>query len=126
YAGRYVTADGHVLSITIGDGALTLEAPESWGLPPLTLRAENARNFSAVGVDVQMTFIFDVDGEVSGASVYGSVARDPVATTRAPLRGIVTIIDAQDDAVLAALPRRGIVTIVDVPDAATASVASAN
>lgn len=124
YAGRYVAADGHVLSITIGDGTLTLEAPESWGLPLLTLRAVDARNFIAVGADVHMTFNFDVDGEVSGASVYGCIGHDAVATTRAPLRGVVTIIDSNDDTVLAALPRRGIVTIVDVPDVATNGIAA--
>jgi hypothetical protein len=125
YAGRYVTADGHVLSITIGDDALTLEAPESWGLPVLTLRAEDARNFVAVGADVRVTFTFDAGGEVSAANVYRSAANEAVATTRAPLRGIVTIIDSHEDAVTAALPR-GVVTIIDVPDVATTVVASAN
>src|SRR5262249_53732320 len=102
-----------------------LEAPESWGLPMLTLRAVDACTFVAVGADVQVMFTFDADGEVSGASVYRSVARDAVATTRAPLRGIVTIIDPNDGEIVA-LPRRGVVTIVDVPDVATSGVALAN
>jgi len=126
YAGRYVAADGQTLSITIDDDGLTLESPESWGLPALTLRAVDGRGFAAVGVDFRITFAFDANGDVSGASVYRADAHEAVATTRTPLRGIVTIIDPSDEAATAGLLRHGVVTIVDVPDVAASGVAAAN
>jgi len=126
YAGRYVAADGETLSITIDDDSLTLEAPVDWGFTMLTLRAVDACTFAAIGADVRMTFTLEANGVVSGASVYRADAHEVVATTRAPLRGIVTIIDSADEAATASVLRRGIVTIVDVPDVATTGVASVN
>ena len=130
YAGRYVAADGQTLSITIDDEGLLLESPEGWGLPALTLRTVDGRSFAAVGADIRMTFAFDANGEVSGASVYRTAANEDaneaVATTRTPLRGIVTIIDSVEEAAIAGLLRHGIVTIIDVLNVAEGGVAAAN
>jgi hypothetical protein len=125
YAGRYVTADGQTFAITVADDTLTLEAPESWGDALLTLRALGAQSFAAADGDVQLTFMFGADGEVSGASIVRA-SEQAVATTREALRGIVTILDSSEEIATAEL-RRGVVTIIDVVnDLATSAVASAN
>jgi hypothetical protein len=126
YAGRYVAADGQTFSITIGDDELTLEAPESWESSVLTLRALDAQTFAAIAGEIRVLFAFAADGEVSGASVYRGTEPQAVATTREPLRGIVTILDSADEIATAGL-RRGVVTIVDIAnDLATSAIASAN
>jgi hypothetical protein len=123
YAGRYVTADGQTFSITVGDDALTFEAPGSWGLSVLTLHALGAQNFMAADGDVSVTFAFAGDGEVSGASIVRA-SEEAIATTREALRGIVTILDSSEEIAAAGL-RRGVVTIIDVVnDVATSAVAS--
>ena len=123
YAGRYVTADGQTFSITVGDDELTLEAPESWGPPLLTLHAVGPLSFAADDADVRVTFAFASDGEVSGASI-ARASEQAVATTREALRGIVTILDSSEQIAAAGL-RRGVVTIIDVVnDLATSAVAS--
>lgn len=124
YAGRYVAEDGRGFIITIGDEALTLEAPEGWTVVPIaTLYARDATTFESQDGATRVTFSLDADGTVSGASVYGSAGHEPVPTTREPLRGIVTIVDSLDEA--SAGLRRGIVTIIDVVEVA-GRVAAAN
>jgi hypothetical protein len=123
FAGRYVAADGKTFSITAADDELTLEAPEGWGPSLLTLHAVSPLSFAADGADVQVTFAFAGDGEVSGASIVGA-SEQAVATTREALRGIVTILDSSEEIATAGL-RRGVVTIIDVVnDFATSAVAS--
>jgi hypothetical protein len=123
FAGRYVAADGEAFRITVADDELTLEAPESWGSSLLVLHAVGPLSFAADGADVQVTFAFAGDGEVSGASIVHATEQ-AVATTREALRGIVTILDSSEQIATAGL-RRGIVTIVDVVnDLATSAVAS--
>jgi hypothetical protein len=125
YAGRYVTADGHTFTITIGDDELTLEAPESWGSSLLTLHALGAQTFADSDGDIRVTFAFAGDGEVSGASIVRA-SEQAIATTREALRGIVTILDSSEEIATAGL-RRGVVTIIDVvSDYAASVVASAN
>lgn len=124
YAGRYVAADGRTFSITVDDDGLVLESLESSGISLLTLHAVDGRNFAAIAAGVRVTFSFDANGEVSGASVYRADALQAVATTRTPLRGVVTIIDSVDEA--AGHLRHGIVTIIDVPSVAEGGVAAAN
>ena len=125
FAGRYVAADGEAFSITIAEDELTLEAPESWGPSLLTLRAFDAQTFAAADGDVRVTFAFDDDGGVSGASIV-RVSQQAIATTREALRGIVTVLDSSEEIAAAGL-RRGVVTIIDVvSDIATSAVASTN
>jgi hypothetical protein len=125
YAGRYVTADGQTFSITVGDDGLTLEVPDSWGLSLVTLRALGAQSFTTSDGDVNVTFAFADDGEVSGASIVRA-SEQAIATTRRALRGIVTILDSSEQIATAGL-RRGVVTIIDVVnDLATTAVASTN
>src|SRR5262249_19209072 len=93
YAGRYLTADGQAFSITVGDEALTLEAPASWGHSMLTLHALGAQSFAADNGDVRVTFAFADSGEVIGASIVRA-SEQAIATTRQALRGIVTILDS--------------------------------
>ena len=127
FAGRYIAEDGQEFSITIGDDNLTFEAPESWGLPVMTLSAQDGQSFASIDGSVRMTFAFTADGEVSGALVYRSVDPQAVATSRVPRRGIVTIFDSFDDAATARPLRRGVVTIYDVAeDVATSGIAIAS
>ena len=123
FAGRYVAADGEAFRITVADDELTLEAPESWGPSLLMLHAVGPLSFAAEDADVQVTFAFAGDGEVSGASIVRA-SEQAVATTREALRGIVTILDSSEQIATAGL-RRGVVTIIDVVnDLATSAVAS--
>ena len=123
FAGRYVAADGEAFRITVADDELTLEAPESWGPSLLVLHAVGPLSFAAEDADVQVTFAFAGDGEVSGASIVRA-SEQAVATTREALRGIVTILDSSEQIATAGL-RRGVVTIIDVVnDLATSAVAS--
>jgi hypothetical protein len=127
YAGRYVAEDGRAFSITIDDDCLTLETPRSSGFALVTLRALDATNFASDDGAIRVTFAFTADGEVSGASISGTDARAAVATTREPLRGVVTILDSIEDAAPAGFMRRGIVTIYDIlDDVASSGVAAAN
>ena len=124
YAGRYVAEDGRVFQITVGDEAVTLETTESSGLMLLTLRAVDSATFESADGAVRVTFSLAADGDVSGASITGAGTREAVATTREPLRGVVTILDSVDEAAAAGVLRRGVVTIYDVTDFATGGVAA--
>jgi hypothetical protein len=123
YAGRYVAEDGHLFSITIGDDALTFEAREGSVVHITTLRALDATRFESLDGATRVTFTFDADGTVSGASV-SSFGRDSIATAREPLRGVVTIVDPNDEAATDGLLRRGVVTIYDVVDLVASGVAA--
>jgi hypothetical protein len=123
FAGRYVAEDGEMFLITVADDGLTLEAPATWELAVLTLRALGAHSFAAADGNVLVTFAFADDGEVSGASI-SRASEQASATTREALRGIVTILDSSKEIATAGL-RRGVVTIIDVVnDLATGAVAA--
>jgi len=123
YAGRYVAEDGRVFSITIGDEVLTLEAPEGAGPGIATLYALDATRFETLDGATRVTFTLDADGTVSGASLSGA-AHDSIATSREPLRGVVSIVDSVDEAAKAGFLRHGVVTIYDVVDLATGGIAA--
>ena len=124
FAGRYVAEDGRVFSITIGDDVLTLEAPEGSAVGIATLYAVDATTFASLDGATRVTFALNADGTVSGASLSGSAVNESIATSREPLRGVVTIVDSVDEAATAGLLRRGVVTIYDVVDLATSGVAA--
>jgi len=124
YAGRYVAEDGQVFSITIGDETLTFEAPEGSAASIATLYALDATTFESLDGVTRVTFAPAADGTVSGASVSRSAGHESIATSREPLRGVVTIVDSADEAAGAGMPRRGVVTIYDVVDLATSGVAA--
>jgi hypothetical protein len=127
YAGRYAAKDGRAFTITVDDDGLTLETPRSSGFVLVTLRALDAATFESADGAIRVSFDFAADGEVSGASIAELDARETVATTREPLRGIVTIIDPIEDAAAAGLLRRGVVTIEDVAgEVAAIGVTAAN
>jgi hypothetical protein len=53
------------------DGAvLTIELPESWGLPKLALHAESQRDFFATELPLRVTFEVDASNRVSGMLVH--------------------------------------------------------
>jgi hypothetical protein len=115
YAGCYAVQDGEAFVIARDEDRLTLEAPEAWGLRPLTLRAVDASTFVAVEAAVRIEFRRDAAGSVVGALL----SRDDgqmVAGVRTEWRGLVTIEDLR----YSAKAVRGIVTIYDAPAGSSA------
>ncbi len=123
YAGRYVAEDGRAFTITVDDEGLALEASQGSGFVLTTLRAVDAASFESADGAIRVSFQLAADGQVSGASISGLDAREAAATTRTPLRGIVTIFDSVEDAAEAGFMRRGVVTIHDVM---TSGITAAN
>jgi hypothetical protein len=88
------------------------------------LYALDATTFESLDGVTRVTFALAADGTVSGASVSRSAGHESIATSREPLRGVVTIVDSADEAAGAGMLRRGVVTIYDVVDLATSGVAA--
>jgi hypothetical protein len=70
YVGRYEAAGEGVFSITREGDTLSIEAPDSWGLPKLRIRPESAKDFFVSELPMRVTFQTDNAGHVSGILVY--------------------------------------------------------
>ena len=92
YAGLYASNDGEAFVITHDEDHLTLEAPETWELGPLTLCARGSDTFVTLHGVVRVNFVRDARGSVVGASLSRGEAQT-FAGERSTQRGIVTIYD---------------------------------
>jgi hypothetical protein len=110
YAGCYAF-DDEAFVITHDEDHLTLEAPGTWGLGSLTLRAIDTETFVTPDSDVRVEFARDVHGAVVGAALFRGES-ETVAGERNTSHGIVTIEDPASATL--AFPR-AIVTIYDLP-----------
>jgi hypothetical protein len=110
YAGCYAL-DDDAFVITRDEDHLTLEAPESWGLDSLILRALDTETFVTLDGTVRVEFVRDPHGSVVGAALFHGGSRT-VTGARSTSRGIVTLEDPASPTF--AFPRT-IVTIYDVP-----------
>jgi hypothetical protein len=110
YVGCYAS-DDEAFMITRDEDHLTLEAPESWGFGPLTLRALDTDTFVTREGAVRVRFARDARGSVVGAALFRGESQT-VAGERSPSRGIVTIEDPASSTL--AFPH-AIVTIYDLP-----------
>jgi CubicO group peptidase (beta-lactamase class C family) len=70
YAGRYDLQDEGITTIAHDGAVLTIELPESWGLPKLALHAESQRDFFATELPLRVTFEVDASNRVSGMLVH--------------------------------------------------------
>jgi CubicO group peptidase (beta-lactamase class C family) len=70
YVGRYDMQDEGVVVIGRKGTLLTIEMPDSWGLPKLRLRAEKEREFFTTELPLQATFEVDANGRVTGMLVH--------------------------------------------------------
>jgi hypothetical protein len=95
-AGRYDTATGAVLFVGREDESLTLETSEA--VPPTTLVRLDARTFASTDDSVIVSFQTNAAGRVVGLVLSTVSAESNLAAARAaPRRGIVTILDVQEN-----------------------------
>jgi serine-type D-Ala-D-Ala carboxypeptidase/endopeptidase len=82
-AGRYMhDEEGAFLIAREGDG-LVLTLPDSWGLPPMHLRAEGPTDFFALELPLRARFQHNDQGEVTGMLVFPPRGQNALPTTRA-------------------------------------------
>jgi hypothetical protein len=99
YAGRYDVTNGIAFLVVHEDEMLTIELPETFGLPQLRLRSKGAHEFIAVEAPVRVAFETDIAGNVSGLVLYAPNGQEPIAAARTPFRhGTVTVHDLYVDA----------------------------
>jgi len=124
YAGLYASSEGEAFVVTHDEDHLTLEAPETWELGPLTLSGRGSDTFVTLDGVVRVDFVRDARGSIVGASLLRGEAQ-AFEGERSTQRGIVTIEDPVSPRL--AFPR-AIVTIYDVATtpAAPSTVASVN
>ena len=91
YAGCYAF-DDEAFVITQDEEHLTLEAPETWGLSSLTLRALDTESFVTLDGAVRVEFVRDASGSVVGAALFRGESQTALGR-RTTLRGIVMIYD---------------------------------
>ena len=82
YVGRYDMEDEGVVVIGRDGASLTIELPDSWGLPKLKLHAETEREFFATLLPLQATFEVDSRGRVTGMLVQPPRGQRPVPARR--------------------------------------------
>ena len=82
YVGRYDMEDEGVVVIGRDGASLTIELPDSWGLPKLKLHAEAEREFFATLLPLQATFEVDSGGRVTGMLVQPPRGQRPVPARR--------------------------------------------
>ncbi|HET9445259.1 MAG TPA: serine hydrolase [Steroidobacteraceae bacterium] len=82
YVGRYDIEDEGVVVIGRDGALLTIELPDSWGLPKLKLHAEKDREFFATLLPLQATFEVDASGRVTRMLVQPPRGQRPIPARR--------------------------------------------
>jgi CubicO group peptidase (beta-lactamase class C family) len=82
YVGRYDMGEEGVVVIGREGALLTIELPDSWGLPKLQLHAEKEREFFATLLPLQATFEVDASGRVTRMLVQPPRGQRPIPARR--------------------------------------------
>jgi CubicO group peptidase (beta-lactamase class C family) len=82
YVGRY-EAQGEGAFVFAREGQLlTIQLPDDWGLPKMTLHPDSLRSFFARELPLQVKFLTDSGGHVEGALIYPPRGQEPKRASR--------------------------------------------
>lgn len=84
FAGRYQHEEEGAFDVARDGDGLVLTLPDSWGLPPVQLRAEGQTDFFALELPLRARFQRDEQGRVTGMLIYPPRGQHALRTTRAP------------------------------------------